>query len=262
MLTPTPWIPQKQPFWLPWDDELARLPEIEVPDRSLYLAAALVNVSHGTTTSGGSITIASTTAGNCIVVAEGNPDGRSLSSVTDNKSGGTNSYTVDKSAAGSGCGAGMASTIDAGGGVTSVTVTLSGSSSGNKCDIYEFSGIQPTGYVGLSSNGTGASSAVLAVTSFTPTAGNLVVACGGLSANRDFTGRTSGYSWGSASQSSTFQNSEYNLSHAGTAEVAGMTISSSANYAEVAVEYKIVSASAVSDMSNKQRKQYMQLLHH
>lgn len=193
-----------------------------------------VNISVGITTSGGSVTISpTTTKGNLIVVAVGNPDTRTLLSVTDDKG---NTYTVDKTTSVSGCGSGIASCVDAFGGVSSVTVTLSGSSTSNHVDVIEFLGNLNKNFVGTSSSTTGTGTAI-AVTAFNPTVGNLIVAAMGASGNRAM-GAGANYTKASTDVGNIYAMSEYRLVCTST-ETAPMTSDASVTWAEVAVEYNI-----------------------
>lgn len=74
------------------------------------------------------VTVTSTTGGNLLIVGTANEGGRTVSSVTDNKGGGSNTYVQATSAASAGT-AGNTDLwycLNAGGGVTSVTITYSG----------------------------------------------------------------------------------------------------------------------------------------
>lgn len=183
---------------------------------------------------GGSVTIPSTTLGHLIVVAiAGNATGRTITSITDNQG---NTYAVDIEASNTNATAHLASTRDAFGGVTSVTVDMSGSGTYH-VDVIVFSGVKTSSFRGLNSSLTGTGTA-LSVTSFTPTADSLIVAVGGTGGNRTFSAGTN-YTAASEDVGSSVRGmSEYRLSAPGTGETAPISIAGgSSTWSEVAQEY-------------------------
>lgn len=196
------------------------------------MSFSLVNAKTSIITSGNAITVPATTLGNLIIVGCANPDNRNLSTVTDDKG---NTYSVDNNLIGSGFGAAIASTIDAFGGVTSITVNLDASSTTVHTDVLEFTGKAAAVLGGATSSGTAASGTALTVTSFVTTSGSLIIATGS-SNNRTWT-KGANYSKGSIDTGSVNGLTQYRPVSSGV-ETAPMTIDSSSGWVEVAFEYK------------------------
>lgn len=186
------------------------------------------------------VTIPATTVGNTLIVAVTNGDNKTVSTVTDNKSGSSNTYTKDKESGQ----ASIWSTVVQGS-CTTVTVTVSaGGSTTVHIDIMEVSGGWKLGIgTGNATNtihkqsGTGVASTAAACTSMGTTPGSMVIACYVATGVRGWTPGT-GYTrmTTGANGDQIIGFSEYKL-NAGTSETAPATIDSAATWSGVDVEY-------------------------
>jgi hypothetical protein len=198
------------------------------------MAFALANATTNASVADlGTVTIPATTLGNLIVVCIGESAARTLTSVTDDKG---NTYTLGNQATNTNTGAIIASARDAVGGVTVITIDISGAATCH-VDVLEFSGVKSSGtYRDVNSNGSAASGTAVANTSFTPTAGALIVAVGAAGGLRTWT-KDAAYTKGSTDSGSLRSQSQYLLSASGGAETAPQTINSTSSWATAVESY-------------------------
>lgn len=133
------------------------------------------------TSTGISVTVSATTKGNLVVVGIDMDDQvATLTSVTDNATGGSNTYVLSSAVDFSGKRMYVAYGVQINGGATSITTAYSGATAFTRVGVDEYSGNASTNALVFdrASSGTGGGTSI-SVSSFTPAQdGNLIVAWG------------------------------------------------------------------------------------
>lgn len=173
------------------------------------------------------------TVGNVLVVAFRGGNSQTLNTPTDDKSGGSHTYTSVIAQVNNGSAPRVRMFYAVVTGAVSVVTCTTGGNTAIEASVVELSGVNTSDPFGLASSGTG-SSTTPSVTSFSPTAGNAIVAFLSSTGAIDTTPGT-GYTIGN---DGTLAGSMYRLVCTGT-ETAPATITINAAWAEIAAEFKV-----------------------
>lgn len=194
--------------------------------------------------SGISVTVSATTQGNLVVVGIDMDDQvATLTSVTDNASGGSNTYALSSAVDFSGKRMYVAYGVQVNGGATSITTAYSGATAFTRVGVDEYSGGATTNATVFDKSSTGSGGGTsLGVTSFTPTQdGNLIVAWGMIN---NFLTWTAGTNYTLYNGPNPEQlKSEYRLSSSGAETAPMSTATDSFGWGEIAMSFNPAPAS-------------------